>query len=465
MSLQALAESIPEESLQRFLEHVRADRAANGQVYRSDRVVLDAGSIVRHPNGMVDAWGVATRVGVLDYPEFGTRELRPREEVLRPGSLATLKGVPLTIDHPTADLVTTDNVRELVHGWVLDVVPDGDLVKVRVRLASADVLAKIQGGTVELSCGYVARFRAEKGVTADGEAYDGVQEGIVYNHLALVDLARAGHVARLTLDSQERRTVKLKIGNRTVDVPAFLADSIKLEAKKITDAKASTEDAVRKRADALEVASLAIDGTELVLPKAMVDQILALLGGGGGAAPPTDAVPAEEDPMAAPPMDGRMDAKAIAKLVDERVAERLTRADAVARQRGAIERVASEILGSEYAYGDATPWRIAADAIAKVDGEAKTRVDALADQAASDKPDGLVARGQLIAKLDAAASSFRAAISTGGELGLAIDAARRDAAGKVSVRKDAVEEARRRMHDRLTGKKPDKGDKGADAAA
>jgi hypothetical protein len=460
VSLQALAVEIPPDALQRFLEHVRADRSANGEIYRRDRVVLDAGSIVRHPNGMVDAWGVATRVGVLDYPEFGTRELRPHEEVMRPGSLATLRGVPLTIDHPTDDLVTADNVRELVHGWVLDVKPDGDLVRVHVRLASADVLARIQGGTVELSCGYVARFRAEKGVTADGEAYDGVQESIVYNHLALVDLARAGHVARLTLDSGAR-AVKLKIGTRTLDVPAFVADSIKLEAKKLTDAKASAEESVKKRADALEVGALSIDGTELILPKGMIDSILAMLGGGGGAAPapPADAVPTEEDPNAAPPMDGRMDAKAVRELVDRQVGERLARADAAARQRGQVERVAAEILGSEYAYGDATPWKIAADAIAKVDEGAKARVDALAELAAGEKPEAMVARGQLLAKLDAAAQTFRDAIATGGALGLAIDTARRDANGKPEKRTDAVEEARRRMHDRLTGKKPadDKG--------
>lgn len=154
-------------------------------------------------SGMVDVWGIATRVGIFDYEDADSpggifREYRPAAEVLDEASLVTLRGVPFTIDHPDDD-VTIDNARELTHGVVLDVRVDGPHVWTMIRVMSNDALQAANTGKVELSCGYEARLEMRSGVF-DGGLFDAIQREIRYNHLAQVDTARAGPVARLKLD-------------------------------------------------------------------------------------------------------------------------------------------------------------------------------------------------------------------------------------------------------------------------
>lgn len=155
-------------------------------------------------NGMVDVWGIATRVGVFDYedasaPDGVFRELRPAAEVLDEASLSTLRAVTFTIDHPDDD-VTADNFRDLAHGFIRSVVVDGPHLWTLIRVASRDALQAASSGKIELSCGYSAHLEERAGVFR-GERFDAIQREIRYNHLALVDAARAGPVARLKLDS------------------------------------------------------------------------------------------------------------------------------------------------------------------------------------------------------------------------------------------------------------------------
>ncbi len=187
--------------------------AALPLVHRIDRIAwridmkpprrLDFAPPRKLASGMVDVWGVATRVGVFDYEDEESpggifRELRPAAEVLDEASLSTLRGVPFTIDHPEDD-VTTENYRELSHGTILDVRVDGRHVWTLIRIGSADALQAASSGKIELSGGYEARLENRSGFF-DGERFDAIQREIRYNHLALVDVARAGPVARLKLD-------------------------------------------------------------------------------------------------------------------------------------------------------------------------------------------------------------------------------------------------------------------------
>ena len=87
----------------------------------------------------------------------------------------------------------------------------------------------------------------------------------------------------------------LKIDSKTFKIAAFLADSIKAQA--VEPAKA--------KADALEVGEIVIEGQALTLPKATIDQILAMLGAGGGPSTPEPAMD-EGDMPPKPPMDPAM---------------------------------------------------------------------------------------------------------------------------------------------------------------
>lgn len=416
------------------------------RVHRTDRITvrLDASTTVRHPNGWVDAWGVATRSGVLQYPEHGTAEYRPPDEVFDDASIASLRGVPLTLDHP-AGLVTADDTRDKTHGWVLQVVPEPPLVRVQVRLATREVLDAVQGGVVELSGGYLADFAEESGTDpADGTPYTGVQRNIRYNHLALVELARAGHLARLTLDG--RTTMKtLKIGNSTHKVTAAHAAAIA--------ALATTPASAKLRADAeIETSTVTIDGTDLVLPKAMVDAMLAGLGIGGAAPPDEPAMDEaiEEEKPADPPM--RLDAKLQAQIdaaVAAATAKAIAQHRADAQHASAVERRATQILGEAPTAGDV--YGVMVEAVSRVDSDRKASAEALAARA---RKGDMRAAGQLEGMMDVLGTpQQRNDAAT--DLGRAIDEARRsDSGGKAPV--NSIEEARAKARQRKidAGKKP-----------
>lgn len=440
-----------------------------GRVQRVDRMVWqpDASTKITHPNGMVDARGVATRTGVLLYEDEQTgapvRELRPASEVMDQESLATLVGAPLTIEHPGQGPdpdqglaeVTTSNARDLTHGWVLSVEPDPStgLVYVWVRLASQEILDAAAAGKIELSCGYtallvdprapgdradlIASIGPEPGIAANGDRYDLVQTAIRYNHLALVDAARAGPVARLHLDSKAAMKTKITIKRRdgkstTADVPAWILDA----------AIAKALPAERRDADG--VLSVEIEGKPpMILPEEMVSTMLAAVGmGGGGPSVPEPAM--DEGDMPKPPMDPAMmadmsgeeepmkDAKtdaAIAARVDRLVAQALARhvpttaariadaATASARQRAAVEHAASTVLGPRFDYAAHDEHGIAV-AVLKADGSPKVQqAEALAARAR--KGDG-VAAGRLAQLMDDALDARRDAADSSGSLGAAM---------------------------------------------
>lgn len=456
-----------------------ADPNATGsRVERVDQfdLRLDASSVVRHENGMLDVDGIATRVGVFLYDDPSSpagvfREFRPRAEVLDADSLASLRGVPFTIDHPDGE-VTSENAAGLTHGWILDVQPVGDLIRVRVRISTDAAKAAINAGTVELSCGYSARLEAQAGVSDSGEPFDAIQRDIRYNHLALVDLARAGHVARLRLDGfrvqrtdQARRprtkmkNGKIKIAGKTLEAPGFVIDGL---------IGASRE----SRGDQIETGKLTIEiagdePAELVLPAATIEQVLTMLGAAPGAEAPAEGDPAEpaegdaegEDPAAAAPAapaapgapaegeeteDQRMDAAAVSKLVDRRVAEALQRRDATERERAEIERRGSRILDSGYQFKKADTWQVMADSVAAVSEADGVKALELAGEA---RKGNQRAAGRLDGLFDAAERTHRDAADKSGDLLEQLDAsakARADADGEA----DPVAAARKKRLDR-----------------
>jgi hypothetical protein len=446
------------------------------RVERVDRVGLrlDKGSVTRHKNGFVDIWGVATRSGVFVYDESDgeagiLREYRPREEVFSDASLQTLRGVPFTIDHPHAD-VDKENVRELTHGWVLDVRVDGDLVRTQIRIASDEAQRAIKDGKIELSCGYTAHLDRKGGVTPAGERFDAIQRDIEYNHLALVDLARAGHVARLHFDSASR---SLRVQSQKQGAPQMTMITLRHDGKAYKVPGfffPGLKEAQEHRADAIETAKIVAelpDGpVELVLPLSVVEQMFGMV---GAVEAPTAATPAEEpDPVDELPQEGavppeeeeedsvaqqnpsRIDGAVIEKLVAKSVAEKLKRADELARERAGVERQAARILDSGYDYAGVDQWQVCLDVVTKIDSGAESLAKSLAEKAR--KGDERAA-GRLLATFESAVKAARdRADSSGQMLGSILqmqgDFARADAAT------DPVEAARQRMIDRMTGKAP-----------
>lgn len=167
---------------------------------RVDRASMPA--VTRTPEGYLRGDAVVTRLGVFRYrnPDGSERlELRHPDDVLQAQSLDSLKLIPITIDHPAA-LVSPANARELAVGTTGENYRiDGRHIVSPISITHADGIAAVQAGKRELSLGYAVDLVEETG-TYNGEAYTHRQTNIRYNHLAIVDVARAGQAARINLD-------------------------------------------------------------------------------------------------------------------------------------------------------------------------------------------------------------------------------------------------------------------------
>lgn len=142
-----------------------------------------------------------TRIGVFDYGDH--KELRVPEEVFKPESMASFKGIAVTDGHRA--FVDATNWKSVAAGHVGDDVhQDGEFLVASIVVKDAAVLKKIDSKElVELSMGYTVNLDAAPGQTDGGEAYDSIQRDIVGNHAALgpVDWGRAGPTVRL-LDAE-----------------------------------------------------------------------------------------------------------------------------------------------------------------------------------------------------------------------------------------------------------------------
>lgn len=160
---------------------------------------------VRTPQGFLKAPVYATRVGVLKYRKSDgsiLRELRHPDEVFHPESMATLEGVPITNNHPR-EMVDSANARAYTVGWTGETVKKEDkFLKGLATITDRETISDIEKGKTQVSCGYSCELDFTPG-TFDGEEYDAVQRGIVYNHLAVVDRGRAGPQVKIHLDSDD----------------------------------------------------------------------------------------------------------------------------------------------------------------------------------------------------------------------------------------------------------------------
>lgn len=179
---------------------------------RIDTCRLDKHEIT--DEGFLKTKAYATRTGIFLYlMDDGTlrREYRPAEEVFKADSMNSLKGKPITNDHPS-EFVTSLNSRYYSVGLTGDSTKkekvDGEadeFLGVPLTVTDQETINNIRvDGKVEVSCGYTCDVFEEAG-EYNGEPYDTIQRNIKYNHLAVVDRGRAGPNAKLRLDSFSKK--------------------------------------------------------------------------------------------------------------------------------------------------------------------------------------------------------------------------------------------------------------------
>jgi hypothetical protein len=347
-------------------------------VHRFDVATL--GNAERTPQGFLRIPAYLTRVGVLEYRRADgelVRELRPRDEVFRAKSLATLSAAPVTDLHPT-QMVTPKNVRQLQIGHVSDEVKaDGKLVAAHVTIQEADAIAAVEAGKRrELSCGYQCRIDATPG-EYEGERYDQVQRDIVYNHVAIgpKNWGRAGRDVALRVDSADAD------GGADGDVFRLdEADGVSVAVVASPDDGGKNMDPVTIHVDGIDVKVVDKQGAQLI-EKAIGTRDDALA-----------EVVGERDAL-----QGRLDA-AEGSLKETKTklaaASDPKRLDDAVTERTALIDAARRVLPDEHKYDGQTPRQIQSAVLVHIEPglELKDRTDeyvaARFDQAMSERTDG-----------------------------------------------------------------------------
>lgn len=173
----------------------------------------DLGSL-RPPERMANGWlradAMLTRTGVFTYRNAdGTehKELRLDSEVFAPAALASFGLVPLTLDHPPT-MLDAQNAKQYSVGAVGENIRrDGDFVRASLLVTDAKAITELEAGKQQVSCGYSCDLVEEPGVHPTFGKYDAVQRNIRGNHVAIVDVGRAGPEARVRLDGDAAEMV------------------------------------------------------------------------------------------------------------------------------------------------------------------------------------------------------------------------------------------------------------------
>lgn len=182
----------------------KKDSADSEHVIRYDRQDYKV-KTYKDADGFLRTDAIVTRTGVFKYhnADGSVRlELRHPREVFKADSLDTLKMVPLVNGHPKERIVTSENAKEYQIGMTGENVrPDGTCVRVPLVITDGKTIEMAEKrGRNKLSCGYETDLVHQDGVF-EGEPYTHIQTNIRYNHLALVDVARAGDITQIKLDS------------------------------------------------------------------------------------------------------------------------------------------------------------------------------------------------------------------------------------------------------------------------
>ena len=159
-------------------------------------------SFITTPDGYLRGAAIVTRTGVFEYMEpNGTirKELRHPDDVYAQESLASLVMIPVTLEHP-AQLVTSASAHELAVGQTGENIKiDSKHVVVPFTVTHQRGIDAINAGKRQLSLGYECELEESSG-EYNGQEYTHRQTNIRYNHLAIVDRARAGAMASINLD-------------------------------------------------------------------------------------------------------------------------------------------------------------------------------------------------------------------------------------------------------------------------
>jgi len=211
--------------------------------------------LVKHPSGFLTAPVCLGKVGILEYLDRRTGNLR--KELVLPGTLndeesnKSFEGVPVTNEHPPK-LLDPTCARDYQVGMVHkdSEFADGKLMG-SITITDAKTISDIESRKkIQVSPGYQCEVVEEPGVW-EGKPYDAIQKNRVYNHLAIVTRGRAGADVAVKMDGYFLEAIgmtKIKIKGVEYEVSEPVASVLTTKF----DEDMSSEEDLKKKYDELQ---------------------------------------------------------------------------------------------------------------------------------------------------------------------------------------------------------------------
>ena len=141
-------------------------------------------------------------------------EFRPEDEVFSSEHMASIEGVPITVEHPKVPgmLLNPGNREAFSTGRTTNIRRDGDFLVADLHIDGTTGKQAIANGIRGVSMGYTSKDKAESGIF-NGQAYDSIQTTMRANHLALVANPRCGEGCRF--DSEDEPVEPTKSAGST----------------------------------------------------------------------------------------------------------------------------------------------------------------------------------------------------------------------------------------------------------
>lgn len=212
------------------------------------------------PEGYLSVPANLTRSGVFQYkakwvvingkpvdrdPEQFVSVYRPASEVFKEETMKSFGLRPITVGHQ--GLINAKSIKKHQVGVSdTNVVRAGDYLRSGLLIMDERGVEAASNGTGEISIGYTADFKEEKGISELGEPYEYVMYNLKGNHIALVERGRSGRGCCL-LDEEEGDTMKkLVLDEKEYEVPEVVAQHVEALQTAVQDAAEKTATAEAK---------------------------------------------------------------------------------------------------------------------------------------------------------------------------------------------------------------------------
>ena len=166
---------------------------------------VSLGDVRVSDGGYLEAFARTARTGVQQYlgaemgrPDLGVVNVyRDAADVFSRASLHSFAKIPVTVDHPPGG-VSAANWKQVAVGTTgEEVLRDGELLKIGLKIMDASAVEAVRGGKRELSVGYTTEIVWGDGTAPDGTPFQARQTQIVADHIAIVSAGRAGAACRI----------------------------------------------------------------------------------------------------------------------------------------------------------------------------------------------------------------------------------------------------------------------------